>query len=131
MFSCKFAAYFQFTSSWEHFWMVTSERIINWTLKTTPIVIIDFYCLHKTIFSLIWGSWVFYSFSWSFYSCHWRTTFTYRRIKTTNGCYYKLPNVYHTPASIYLLKVNNRNIRKSRETCSKFTVKTPEQRQWR
>ena len=32
---------------------------------------------------------------------------------------------YPTPADIYLLKVNNRNIRASCEICSKLTVKTP------
>ena len=30
------------------------------------------------------------------------------------------------PASIYLLKVNNRNIRTRYEICSKLTIKTPE-----
>ena len=31
-----------------------------------------------------------------------------------------------SPASIYLLKVNNRNTRKKCEICSKLTIKTPE-----
>ena len=35
------------------------------------------------------------------------------------------------PTSIYLLKVNNRNTRTWYEICSKITIKTPEQRQWR
>ena len=35
------------------------------------------------------------------------------------------------PASIYLLKVNNRNIRKSCEISSKLTIKTPDRRHWR
>ena len=35
------------------------------------------------------------------------------------------------PASIYLLKVNNRNTRTRCETCSNVTIKTPEQRHWR
>ena len=35
------------------------------------------------------------------------------------------------PAGIYLLKVNNRNTRTRCEICSKFTIKTPERRQWR
>ena len=35
------------------------------------------------------------------------------------------------PASIYLLKVNNRNIRTRCEICSKLTLKTPERRYWR
>ena len=30
------------------------------------------------------------------------------------------------PANIYLFKVNNRNTRKRRETCSKLTIKTSE-----
>ena len=33
------------------------------------------------------------------------------------------------PASIYLLKVNNKNTRTSCEICSKLTIKTPERRQ--
>ena len=32
------------------------------------------------------------------------------------------------PASIYLLKVNNRNTRRNCEICSKLTIKTPERR---
>ena len=35
-------------------------------------------------------------------------------------------NIY--PANIYLLKVNNRNIRKRWEICSKSTIKTPDRR---
>ena len=35
------------------------------------------------------------------------------------------------PASLYLLKVSNRNIRTRCEICSKLTIKTPEKRQWR
>ena len=34
------------------------------------------------------------------------------------------------PVGIYPLKVNNRNTRTRCETCSKLTIKTPEQRQW-
>ena len=37
---------------------------------------------------------------------------------------------YFSPASIYLLKVNNENTRTKCETCSKLIIKTPEQRQW-
>ena len=35
-----------------------------------------------------------------------------------------------TPYSIFLFKVNNRNNIKKCEVCSKFTIKTPEQRHW-
>ena len=35
------------------------------------------------------------------------------------------------PAGIYLLKVNKRNTRTKCEICSKLTIKTPEQCQWR
>ena len=35
------------------------------------------------------------------------------------------------PSGIYLLKVNNGNTRTRCEICSKLTIKTPEQRQWR
>ena len=35
------------------------------------------------------------------------------------------------PASTCLFKVNNRNIRKRCEICSKLTIKTPERRHWR
>ena len=34
------------------------------------------------------------------------------------------------PASIYLLKINNRNTRKRCKICSKSTIKTPERRHW-
>ena len=34
-------------------------------------------------------------------------------------------------AAIYLFKVNNQNIRKLLEICSKLTIKTPEQSNWR
>ena len=32
----------------------------------------------------------------------------------------------YAPANIYLFKVNNKNIRKRYEICSKLTIKTPE-----
>ena len=35
------------------------------------------------------------------------------------------------PASIYLLKVNNRNTRTRCEICSKLTINIPEQSRWR
>ena len=37
----------------------------------------------------------------------------------------------YIPASYYMFKVNNRNTRTRCEICSKLTIKTPEQRQWR
>ena len=37
----------------------------------------------------------------------------------------------HFLANIYSFKFNNRSIRKRCEICSKLTIKTPEQRQWR
>ena len=48
-------------------------------------------------------------------------------------------NIYHrvffakrvNPAGIYLLKVNNRNIRTRSKICSKLIIKIPERRQWR
>ena len=48
--------------------------------------------------------------------------------------FYWKKNIFHEiafPAGIYLLKVNNRNTRKRCETCSKLTIKRPEQRRWR
>ena len=35
------------------------------------------------------------------------------------------------PAGIYLLKINNKNIRTRYKRCSKLTIKTPERRNWR
>ena len=35
------------------------------------------------------------------------------------------------PAGNYTFKVNNKNTRTRCEICSKLTIKTPEQRQWR
>ena len=37
---------------------------------------------------------------------------------------------WNNPANIYLLKVNNRNIKKRYEICSLLTVKTPQRCQW-
>ena len=61
---------------------------------------------------------------------------------TSNRKAWKVWKVWHSehcekflleyyPANFYLLKVNNRNTRKRSETCSKLTIKTPEQRHWR
>ena len=36
----------------------------------------------------------------------------------------------HFPDGIYLLKVNDRNIRTRCEVCSRLTIKAPEQRRW-
>ena len=38
-------------------------------------------------------------------------------------------NVNKVNANIYLFKVNNRNARKTCETCPELTIKTPEQPQ--
>ena len=40
-------------------------------------------------------------------------------------------NLSNYPTNICLLKVNNRNIRKRCEICSKLTIKTPERRHCR
>ena len=37
---------------------------------------------------------------------------------------------FSDPVRNYLLKVNNRNTRRTCETCSKLTIKTPESRHW-
>ena len=39
--------------------------------------------------------------------------------------------IIRKPANIYLFKVNNKNIRKRCEICSKLTIKPPERRYWR
>ena len=36
-----------------------------------------------------------------------------------------------SPVGVYLLKVNNENVRTRREICSKLTIKTPERHRWR
>ena len=41
------------------------------------------------------------------------------------------PLIITKPTGIYLLKVNNRNTRKSCEICSKLTMNITERRQWR
>ena len=43
-------------------------------------------------------------------------------------CVFSLSDVF--PVDIYLFKINNRNIKKSCEICSKLTVKTPERCQY-
>ena len=45
---------------------------------------------------------------------------------------YKFENQnHHIPVDIYLLQVNNRNTKTRCEICSKLTIKTAKQRQWR
>ena len=39
-----------------------------------------------------------------------------------------MPHQRTNPANIYLLKVSNKDTRKSCEICSKITIKTPERR---
>ena len=51
---------------------------------------------------------------------------TQRKIIDEQGTYTQRNITF--PAGTYLLKVNNRN---TRTRCSKLTIKTPEQRQWR
>ena len=46
-------------------------------------------------------------------------------------CKYELPQMQPNPANIYLFKVNDTNIRKSCEICSKLTISKPEQCHWR
>ena len=64
------------------------------------------------------------------------TKLPYQEIKWNFGILYSLRSIemYHNnmnyPASIYLLKVNNRNSRIRCEISWKLTIKTPERRQW-
>ena len=46
-------------------------------------------------------------------------------------CYSTNIIIDDNPTSVYLIEVNNRNIRKRYKICSKLTIKTPERRQWR
>ena len=53
---------------------------------------------------------------------------------TISSFSFKIPTnstFYSNPVSIYLFKVNNRNIRTRCEIYSKITIKTPEGCQWR
>ena len=52
--------------------------------------------------------------------------FVNENASVTYFCWFVSP----CPASIYLLRVNNRNTKKRCEICSKLTIKTPERRQW-
>ena len=57
--------------------------------------------------------------------------YTGKKIKILSSICYRdffCENSY--PVNIYLLRVNNRNIRARCEMCSKVTIKTSEQRQW-
>ena len=47
------------------------------------------------------------------------------------GFVHDTKNENHHPAGIYMLKVNNRNIRTRCEICSKLLIKIQERRQWR
>ena len=49
------------------------------------------------------------------------------QLEVSNQYAKKLLKVNGNPASIYLLKVNNRKTRTKCEICSKLTIKTPEQ----
>ena len=56
-------------------------------------------------------------------------TICLQRITTKYVCLIKYVWVSKSPAGIYLLKVNIRNINTRCEICSQLTIKTPEQRQ--
>ena len=51
-------------------------------------------------------------------------TYIHQHLVISSMCYTQYP------ANNYLFKANNSNIRKKYETCSKLTIKTPEQSQW-
>ena len=55
--------------------------------------------------------------------------FSCRFVEVGMTFYYHQPDI--NPAGIYLLNVNNRNIRKRCEICSNSTIKVPERRHWR
>ena len=50
--------------------------------------------------------------------------------KTTHCSFWNWKQCTAIPASIYLLKANNRNFRTRCEICLKLTIKTPERRDW-
>ena len=74
-------------------------------------------------------------FGWSFrekklYSCFRHILFKqFVSINYELNSFFSSISVNHFPASIYLLKGNNRNTRARCEICSKLTIKTPEWRQ--
>ena len=52
-------------------------------------------------------------------------------LKTLHRSFQSFPYPRTNPANIYLLKVNNRDTRERYEICSKITIKTLKERQWR
>ena len=65
--------------------------------------------------------------SHSIWISNWRTCITWSVYIEIMGIWKKLDA---TPVAIYLLNVNNKNIRTRCVICSKLTVKTPERRHW-
>ena len=55
----------------------------------------------------------------------------FERSMSSGKCGSNNANINHNSTNIYLLKVNDRNIRKRCEICSRLTIKTPERPQWR
>ena len=61
----------------------------------------------------------------------WVYDWNYRKKNLLEEILFTRADVSSVPTSIYLFKVNNSNIRKRCEICSKLTIKTPERRQCR
>ena len=60
-----------------------------------------------------------------------RTSFDHNLVSVVFKAFPIVFRNWELPANIYLPKVKNRNTRIRCEICSKITIKTPEQRQWR
>ena len=92
VFSCKFAAYFQNTFSYEHLWVAASIQHHHalWTMANLSIITIVLVPIQRK--------------KRFYFSSH-----------------LTMPKDTH-PANIYLFKVSNRNTRKRCKICSKFTM---------
>ena len=101
-------------------------------LKTTENLAV-FWCFQGVEKGCIWKKWV----NNSKFPHRWKTKLILflskhqRIVRKTRFKYIWVCSGEPIPANIYLFKVNNRNITKRCEICSKLTIKTPTRRHWR
>ena len=95
------------------------------TIKRPPVFIVNFKHISYFFYSFYYWLWngKFSEMVWLKY----RNTEIEKKISVLRfwHCFIK------SPANICLFKLSNRNSRKKCEIYSKFTIKTPERRQWR
>ena len=107
-------------------WILTlqSRKKILLEIPQRHLLILERYLWRIRNFNLSFLS-IIYSGSKFMFDC-------YTDLLIQTACTSIMKKVFQTcPPGIYLFKVNNRNTRARCEICSKLTIKTPEQHQWR